>query len=426
MKRGTLRAAAIAITLGFWGAAFGGVEIAEADVVWLCKPGMQPNPCRDSLETTVQESASSSHVESPPLPADPPVDCFYVYPTVSGQLTTSSNKNIDPELVAVAQQQASRYSQTCRVYAPVYRQRTLLALTLGDNSPAAAQLAYSDVLEAWNEYLASHNGGRGVVLIGHSQGTRMLRRLAREEIDPRPEVRNRLISAILLGANVTVRKGQRAGGDFAQIPACTSPDETGCVIAFSAFNEPPPANSRFGRVPSSPDTTFNMPTGPDYEVLCTNPASLGANQRAPLTSYLRSEPFPGLLGLFTTVMYGALPPHAPTPWIRPYDRYSGRCEQSNGANVLMIESIDGARRLNPSPEPSWGLHLADANIALGDLVGVVVRQAATYLAGSPQPPMPAGGTAAGGAANTAKARKRKRCKKRGSKKRKRQRCRRSR
>ncbi len=99
----------------------------------------------------------------------------------------------------------------------------------------------------------------------------------------------------------------------------------------------------------------------------------------PLTTYLRSEPFPGLVGVALIGMFGGLPPSAPTPWLQPRDRYTGRCETRNGANVFLIEPIGDARRLSASPQPNWGLHLADGNIALGELVSVVERQAATYL-----------------------------------------------
>ena len=68
------------------------------------------------------------------------------------------------------------------------------------------------MLGAWREYLARDNRGRGVVLIGHSQGTRMLRRLIREEIDPSPAARGRLVSAMLLGGNVIVRRGEVTAG----------------------------------------------------------------------------------------------------------------------------------------------------------------------------------------------------------------------
>ena len=51
------------------------------------------------------------------------------------------------------------------------------------NHPSVAVVVspdrYADVLDAWREYLARDNRGRGVVLLGHSQGTRMLRQLLR-------------------------------------------------------------------------------------------------------------------------------------------------------------------------------------------------------------------------------------------------------
>jgi hypothetical protein len=355
---------------------------SHADVEWLCRPGVEPNPCRESLETTVYQEGGGATVEDPPLPANPPIDCFYVYPTVSEQPGTNANKDKDPQLVEIARYQAARFSQRCKVYAPVYRQLTLASINAATAEQRAegGRLAYGDVREAWQEYLARYNHGRGFILLGHSQGTRMLRQLVREEVDPKLTVRRRLVNATLLGGNVLVRKGQRIGGDFNNIPACTAPDQIRCVIAWSTFDDPPPSNSRFGRSPDSDTTGAGFPAGPSYEVLCSNPASLGANQRTPLTSYLRSEPFPGLIGGLLVVMYGGPPPSAPTPWLEPSERYNARCEQSAGANVLMLRSIGSARKLNASPDPSWGLHLADANIALGDEVEIARRAGASYVA----------------------------------------------
>jgi hypothetical protein len=374
----------IALVLAVVAAALGGAASAQADVVWLCLPGQQPNPCRDSLETTVHDESGGTRVESPALPADPPADCFYVYPTVSEQPSRNSNKDKDEALHAIARFQASRFSQVCKVYAPVYRQQTLGALAAG-GSAEANQLAYGDVEEAWREYLARHNRGRPFVLLGHSQGTRMLRQLIRREIDGDAAVRARLVSGILPGQNVTVRRGQTAGGDFANVPLCTSEGQLGCVMAWSTFNEDPPENSRYGRAPAEDTSGLGFPAGPDYEIACTNPASLGANERRPLTTLLRGEPYPGVIGALLVYMYGGTQPTAPTAFVRPPDRYTGRCERRAGAHVLMIEPIGDARRLNPSPDPSWGLHLADANIALGDLVRVTGEKIAAYRAARARP-----------------------------------------
>jgi hypothetical protein len=52
---------------------------------------------------------------------------------------------------------------------------------------------------------------------------------------------------------------------------------------------------------------------------------------------------------------------------------------ANGANTLQILPVGDAKVLKPSPTPDWGLHLLDANIALGDLVGIVAKQGRRYL-----------------------------------------------
>lgn len=378
-----LAAAVMSTTVGLAGAGS-----ASAEVVWLCKPGEQPNPCKESQRTTVQEPDGTSRVTDTPLPEAPPVDCFYVYPTVSEQLGVNADKSKDPELTAIARYQAARYSQECRVFAPVYRQLTLSSIYTGSTQARAAgrKIAFADVREAFREYLAKDNDGRGFVLVGHSQGTGMLRQLIREEVDAVPAVRDRLVSAVLLGGNVIVRRGQRAGGDFQNVPACASAAQLGCVIAFSTFDETPPDNARFGKAPATDVTGAGLPAGPDFEVLCTNPASLGANERRPLTSLLRSEPYPGIIGAGLVTTYGGPPPTAPTPWLQPGERYTGACAKLNGANVFLLQPIGNARNLNFFPTIDWGLHLTDANIALGELVDAVRAQAGAYAARKPVVP----------------------------------------
>ncbi|MCW2991968.1 MAG: hypothetical protein JWM73_2562 [Solirubrobacterales bacterium] len=349
---------------------------AHADVEWLCKPGAEPDPCRESQATTVEAADGTTKVVTPQNPAKPPADCFYVYPTVSGQTTVNADKSKDPEVLAIARYQAARYSLTCRVFAPVYRQLTVASIYTGSAEARAAgrKIAYGDVREAWLEYLRRYNHGRGVVLIGHSQGSGMLRQLMRQEVDPKPKVRRRLVSAVLLGGNVVVKKGEKIGGDFQHIPGCAQPRQVGCVVAYSTFDETPPDNTRFGKVPATDITGANLPVGPAYEVLCTNPGSLGANAPSTFTSLVRSETFPGPIGAGLLVMYGGPPPSAATPWLQPNDRYQGRCETSNGANVLMVHPVGDSQDLNPSPTPDWGLHLADANLPLVQLVNVVRTQ----------------------------------------------------
>jgi hypothetical protein len=346
---------------------------ADADVSWLCRPGLAANPCQGDQTTRYFEPDGSSHVERVNVPPNPPVDCFYVYPTVSNQPTPNAAPTPDPEVRSLATYQAQRFSTRCRVFAPLYPEVTVAGVAVAsqthDTSPY--DTAYAGVRDAWLDYLQNDNHGRGVVLIGHSQGSRMLRALIRREIDPDPAARDLLVSAIIPGANANTN-------DFANVPSCTAPGEAGCVISYSTFNDTPPDNARFGRTDTDPvGAALDLPGGP---VLCTDPTALsGSGGR--LESLVPSRPFaPGAIALLLIKLYGGPPPSADTPWLQPADHYTGRCETSNGANVLMISPVDGARHLDPSPDDSWGVHLVDVNLALGNLTTIVGAQARTWLA----------------------------------------------
>ena len=75
---------------------------AAAKTVWLCKPGKKPNPCRESLKTTVRSTSGAEHVENPRNARRPKIDCFYVYPTVSEDSTRNSDRVAGPEEISIA------------------------------------------------------------------------------------------------------------------------------------------------------------------------------------------------------------------------------------------------------------------------------------------------------------------------------------
>jgi hypothetical protein len=79
-----------------------------------------------------------------------------------------------------------------------------------------------------------------------------------------------------------------------------------------------------------------------------------------------------------TTLFGVPTPAVSTPWLAA-QAYIGRCQTVSGANVLMITGMPGAPELHAIPDASWGLHLVDANIAMGHLVGLAARQAQTYI-----------------------------------------------
>lgn len=342
---------------------------ASAKVLWLCKPGMHANPCEPSLTTTVFSPAGKrlgvQHVHRAKVRR---ADCFYVYPTVSDQARPQATKVVDDVLRSIVLQQTARYSRDCRVFAPVYRQVTIQGLFNESSvTPAMRRQGYADVREAWRTYLRKYNHGRGVVLVSHSQGSFVLRKLIAEEVDGNPAVRKRMLSAILLGGNVTVKKGSDRGGDFKHVRACRSRNQLSCVIAFSAFNETPPANSIFGRT-----TTRGL------EVLCTNPAALGGGAGR-LSPVYATKPFASsVIGAEANLALSTVP-HPKTPWGSVPNAVSARCSHAGGADVLRVKPMGAAfGRITPLPDATWGLHLVDANIALGNLADLVRHQISLY------------------------------------------------
>ena len=359
---------------------------ASAESVWLCRPGLAHNPCLNSEETTVELANGKSFLENPKPAANPPIDCFYVYPTVSSQFAANATETIEPEEEAIAEAQASRFSQVCKVYAPIYPQITIPALnTPGLVTKESAEKAFGGVLAGFLEYISKYNNGRGFALIGHSQGSAMLEVLLKEVIEKNPLLKSKLVSAVILGGNVIVPEGKLQGGTFEKTPLCASVLQTGCVIAYSSFLKEPPNPSNFGR-PESPLLGLGGgPTTPvsNPQVACVNPTLpvLQSLTSRSLTgaalSYYPTKPFPGLLGSFVQVPKGAS-----TPWVATPGEYLAQCKSNNGATWLQLtpsSETDSRERLEETLGPEWGTHLVDVNVALGNLVPEVGLQGVIWV-----------------------------------------------
>lgn len=351
---------------------------ASAKTTWLCQPSNASDPCHRGLSATaVSPTGTVGSAEHATAAKRPKIDCFYVYPTVSEEQKPQADFSKTASVKDVAYFQASRFRQDCRVWAPMYRQITLQGLLQPQTvTPAMMNRAYADVRAAWRDYLAHDNHGRGVVLISHSQGTWMLRRLITGEIDPKASERRLLVSGLLLGGNVTVAKGKDVGGDFKHVRACRSSTQTGCVVAYSTYDQTPPPNTIFGGSTAS-DAFWGITPKSGTQVLCTNPAALGGGS-AKLDGYIPTTSFPGVLGAEAKLETGDLP-KVPTPWIHIRNGYTAHCSSAGGAHVLRVQEVPGGRHLNPEPDATWGLHLSDAFIAQGNLVDLVERQTAAYL-----------------------------------------------
>jgi len=349
---------------------------------WLCRPDTT-DVCDDDLDTTSVRADGRIRVERWRPARKPKIDCFYVYPTISTDPTGNSDlvPGADQELFVV-RQQAARLGEVCRVFAPVYRQVTLTGLVSilsGNPIPIDRELAYADVLDAWKHYVANDNHGRGVILIGHSQGAGVLTALIKNEVDQVTALRDRLVSAMLLGTSLQVPAGTDVGGDFANVPLCRSRRQVGCAISYGSFRAtaPPPANSLFG---------VSRQAG--LQAACTNPAALAGGS--------------GVLHPFFPTDGRALPilPPASAPqWVDPAtgvtiatpfvtlpDFVEAECAEHDGFHYLAI-TVNGDPAdpriddIGGDLTPEWGLHLIDANVAMGDLVSLARSQAKAHRSG---------------------------------------------
>jgi hypothetical protein len=348
---------------------------------WLCLPGRQDACAVDQAATIV---AADGKLSREVWKADPaaPIDCFYVYPTVSTDPGGNSDMTAGAEENGVVRLQFARFASQCRLFAPLYRQGTLTALrSATTNSPIAVDrvLAYNDIAEAWHSYLQRDNNGRGVVLIGHSQGSFALTELIRNEIDGKP-MQARLVSALLAGTNLAVPAGRDVGGAFKSIPLCRSTKQAGCAIAYASFRStvPPPQNSRFGRVQGD----NNMMAA------CVNPAALGGG-RGELRAYL-SASGSSITGSSSRPQPWVTPPQAiETPFVTVPGLLFAECVANEKGSYLEVtvrgnpldprtDDIAGDVMTSGQVNPSWGLHLIDVQLAMGNLVEIVREQAKAF------------------------------------------------
>lgn len=346
--------------------------------VWLCHPDKKDNVCDRDLSTSIISADGTVTIETWPNPSNPPIDCFYVYPTTSLDKTGNSDLIAEsPGEITTTFIQAARFRSTCRVFAPMYRQLTVAAIR--GEVPWKWQIAFGDVLSAWQHYLAHENNGRGIVLIGHSQGSAILRNLLLRHIDGKP-IQKQLVSAILAGPpnqELVVPAMKSDGGPFKNISVCEYASQIGCVIAFASYrdSQPPRSTAMFAR---------NKDGG---IAVCTNPAGLAGGEGA-LNVYLSTR------GEIST----SVKPYAEwvhgtkilTPFVSLPKLLFAECVATDDANYLEIRvkrgqgdprtnEIVGDKWDGTKIDADWGLHIMDISLTLGNLVDIVSQQANAYI-----------------------------------------------
>jgi hypothetical protein len=190
---------------------------------WAALPSMQDNA--DWTPKGLQNKQDSAQA-----------DVFFIHPTtdVTG---FKGNANIDDKSINKQtdnfpiKYQASVFNESCKVYAPRYRQAALnnFFTKNSDNSKAAFDTAYSDVKAAFEYYLKNYNNGRPIIIAGHSQGSKHAQRLLREFFDGKP-LQKQLVEAYIIG--FPTHENQ-----FQFLKVSESADTFGGYISYSTFGQ---------------------------------------------------------------------------------------------------------------------------------------------------------------------------------------------
>ena len=165
-------------------------------------------------------------------------DVFFIYPTIYSKTRNNQylcnaavddnilNKEIDETTI---KNQASAFNQSCKIYAPRYRQAHYSVFLTEDKESAknALDLAYEDVKNAFEYYLKNFNQDRPIVIAAHSQGTLHATRLLQDFFDNKP-LKKQLVEAYLVGMPV-------ADCLFKEIKLSKSPNETGGYVSWNTF-----------------------------------------------------------------------------------------------------------------------------------------------------------------------------------------------
>ena len=237
--------------------------------MWFARPDKPGNP---ALWTPTGYAPASN----------PAAAVFFVHPTSFLDRTRWNAPLDDADANGRAELflrgQASAFNGVGAVWAPRYRQATFGAfLTSKAQAQQALDFAYRDVAAAFDEFL-KEAGDRPIILAGHSQGALHLARLLVDRVAGTP-LAKRIVAAYVVGWPVSVTADLPRMG----LPACTRPDQAGCILSWQSFGEPADPSLIVDTFDKSAGFTGQPRTG--TPMVCANPLT-GAGGAAPAEANL--------------------------------------------------------------------------------------------------------------------------------------------
>jgi hypothetical protein len=243
----------------------GGPDYAEPSS-WIARPGASDDP---SLWVPGGFTGSRSGGAA----------VFYIHPTTyldrdrwNAPLASGGQTEFRTELFV--QSQASAFNGAGRVWAPRYRQAAFGAFLLrSEDASKALDLAYGDVARAFDRFV-EESGDRPIILAGHSQGALHLERLLREKIAGK-RIARRIVAAYVVGWPISTSADLPVLG----LPACRSAPQTGCILSWLTFGDPPNPDLIFDNWQKTKG--FNGGERRQRDVLCVNPLTGTQDGAAP-------------------------------------------------------------------------------------------------------------------------------------------------
>ncbi|MEG1622522.1 MAG: DUF3089 domain-containing protein [Alistipes sp.] len=171
------------------------------------------------------------------------VDVFYIAPTciwdwkdATGNIYHHMDTQNPKQRAAVDGSNrlaAALFGQSCRFYAPYYRQITMDSWMLAPKEiNERYTIAYKDVASAFDYYMKKLNGGRPFILAGHSQGAKTVIELLKHALTD--EQYKNMVAAYVMG--FPVYQEELAGFDKLK-PAKDSLD-CGVMICYNSLSTP--------------------------------------------------------------------------------------------------------------------------------------------------------------------------------------------
>jgi hypothetical protein len=243
----------------------GGPDYTQ-DASWIARPSMPDDPARWRPDGAATEQPGKAAI-------------FFIHPTTylstdrwNAPLQVGGDTAFRTNLFV--QSQASAFNSAGEIWAPRYRQAAYGAFLLDSrDAQAALDFAYRDVSAAFDQFL-KEAGDRPIILAGHSQGALHLERLLREKVAGKP-IAKRIVAAYIVGWPISTSADLSALG----MPACTAPDQAGCILSWMTFADPPNPDFIFHEWEKR--AGFNGDKRRKEDTLCVNPITGTQGAAAP-------------------------------------------------------------------------------------------------------------------------------------------------